>query len=232
MASRCDAAVILDVDGTLVDSNHAHARSWVDAFAEHGITVAYADVRRLIGMGGDKLMPTVSEIEEDSPQGRRIAERRADIFKSSWLPQLRGFPGTRDLLEQFRRDGFTLAIATSAKEAELEPLLQSANISDLITKRTTSDDASNSKPDPDIIEAALKDTACAAASAIMVGDTPYDVEAALKAGVHVVAFECGGWSARDLPGAEEVYADAEDLRRRYDQSLFARLAPARQKRSA
>ena len=218
--------MILDVDGTLVDSNDAHARSWVDAFAEHGITVAYTDVRRSIGMGGDKLMPAVSGLAEESPQGRRIAERRAGIFKTIWLPRLRGFPATRDLLQRFLRDGFVLAVASSAKEAELQPLLEAAEVSDLITKRTSSDDASNSKPDPDIVEAALVQTGCAAERAVMVGDTPYDVEAARRAGVHVVAFECGGWTARDLQvaGADEVYADAADLLRRYEGSLFARFA--------
>ena len=218
--------MILDVDGTLVDSNDAHARSWVDAFAEQGITVAYTDVRRSIGMGGDKLMPAVSGLEEDSSEGQRIAARRGDIFKTTWLPRLRGFPSTRELLQRFLRDGFALAVASSAKKAELQPLLEAANVSDLITERTSSDDASNSKPDPDIVEAALGQTGCTAERAIMMGDTPYDVEAARRAGVHVVAFECGGWAARELQ-ADEVYADAADLLRRYEKSLFARLATTR-----
>jgi phosphoglycolate phosphatase-like HAD superfamily hydrolase len=221
--SPCNAAVILDVDGTLVDSNDAHARSWVGAFAEQGVTVAYDDVRRSIGMGGDKLMPAVSGIEEESPEGGRIAKRRAEIFKNTWLPRLRGFPCTRELLERFLADGFTLAVASSAKEDELHPLLEAAGVSDLITTRTSSDDASNSKPDPDIVAAALKRTRCGAGRAIMVGDTPYDVEAARRAGLQVVAFECGGWTQTGLRGADEVYADAADLLRRYDSSIFARL---------
>ena len=86
--------VIFDVDGTLVDSNDAHARAWVDAFAEHGITVAYDQVRRAIGMGGDKIMPRVSGIEEDSTQGKAIAERRVEILKTQFLPRLRAFPAS------------------------------------------------------------------------------------------------------------------------------------------
>jgi HAD superfamily hydrolase (TIGR01509 family) len=215
--------VILDVDGTLVDSNHAHAQSWVDAFAEHGITVAYEDVRRSIGMGGDKLMPSVAGVEEDSPEGQRIAARRAEMFKEVWLPRLRAFPRTRELLQRFRDEGLTIAVASSAKKEELEPLLERAGVADLLKKRTSSDDASSSKPDPDIVHAALKATNCAAERAVMLGDTPYDVEAAHRAGVHAVAFECGGWSRDELPGAEEVYADAADLLSKYETSIFARI---------
>jgi HAD superfamily hydrolase (TIGR01509 family) len=219
--------VILDVDGTLVDSNDAHARTWVDAFAEHGVTVAYDDVRRSIGMGGDKLMPAVSGIKEDSAEGRRIAARRAELFKSTWLPRLRPFPRVRELLQRFDDDGFTIAVASSAKAEELDPLLERAGVLDLIPKRTSSDDASNSKPDPDIVHAALQTTHCAPEHAVMLGDTPYDVEAARRAGLHVVAFECGGWSAADLSPADEIYADAADLLNRYENSIFFRLAPAR-----
>jgi len=224
--------VILDVDGTLVDSNDAHARAWVDAFAEHGVTVAYEDVRQSIGMGGDKLMPAVSGIKEDSPEGRRIAARRAALFKSTWLPRLRPFPRVRELLQRFDDDGFTIAVASSAKAEELAPLLERAGVQDLIPKRTSSDDASNSKPDPDIVHAALQSTHCDPDRAVMLGDTPYDVEAARRAGLHVVAFECGGWSAADLSHADEVYADAADLLNRYDKSMFSRLAPNRHTPSA
>ena len=90
--------MILDVDGTLVDSNDAHARAWVDAFAEHGIAVAFERVRLAIGMGGDKLMPAVADIAEDSPQGKSISKRRGEIFKERFLPTLRAFPGVRDLV--------------------------------------------------------------------------------------------------------------------------------------
>jgi HAD superfamily hydrolase (TIGR01509 family) len=219
--------VILDVDGTLVDSNDAHARSWVDAFAAFGITVAYEDVRRSIGMGGDKLMPAVSNLTEDSDQGRLVAARRAELFKSTWLPRLRPFPRVRELLQRFVEDGFTLAVASSAKQEELKPLLEAAGVADLISTHTSSDDASRSKPDPDIVTAALKESGAQPERAIMLGDTPYDMEAARRAGVHAVAFECGGWSRTELPAAAEIYADAADLLDRYESSIFCRLAPAR-----
>jgi beta-phosphoglucomutase-like phosphatase (HAD superfamily) len=139
--------VIFDVDGTLVDSNDAHARAWVDAFAEHGITVAYESVRRAIGMGGDKLMPLVAGLKEESAKGKQIAKRRAEIFQQAWLPRLRPFPRTRELAERLRADGFILAVATSAIAEEVRPLLKVAGVHDLIPTRTSSDDAEKSKPD-------------------------------------------------------------------------------------
>src|SRR5512134_3450798 len=126
------AAVILDVDGTLVDSNDAHARAWCDAFARHGIAVAFGPVRRAIGMGGDKLMPAVSGIEEDSERGKAVAETRARLFRDTYLEQVRPIEGVRALLERFRADGFVLSVASSAKEDELAPLLEIAGVPDLI----------------------------------------------------------------------------------------------------
>src|SRR5690242_13347842 len=121
-------AVILDVDGTLVDSNDSHAHAWVAAFDEAGITVDYNRVRRSIGMGGDKLMPAVAKIEESSSLGERISTRRGEIFKGTYLPALRGFPGTRELIERFLADGHVLAVASSAAEKELQPLLEKAGV--------------------------------------------------------------------------------------------------------
>jgi phosphoglycolate phosphatase-like HAD superfamily hydrolase len=219
------ATVILDVDGTLVDSNGAHARAWVDAFAAHGITVAFEPVRRAIGMGGDKLMPAVARIEEDSPLGTRISDARARIFKEQYLPHVRPFNGTRALVERFSADGYTLAVASSAKEDELTPLLEIAGVASLVSHQTSSDDADESKPDPDIVAAALKQAKGAPADAIMLGDTPYDVEAATRAGVAIVGLECGGWRREDLRGAIEVYADPADLLANYERSIFARSHP-------
>ena len=213
--------VILDIDGTLVDSNDAHAHAWVAAFADAGITVDYDKVRRSIGMGGDKLMPAVAGIESDSPEGKRISTRRGEIFKDTYLPALRPFPSVRPLMERFIADGYSLAVASSAKEQELQPLLACAGINDLIPHRTSSDDAENSKPEPDIVEAALQKCGCEPQNAIMLGDTPYDIAAATGARVAVVAFESGGWSSDELTGAIAVYKDATDLLARYETSPFA-----------
>ena len=217
-----DRAVILDVDGTLVDSNDAHADAWVDVFTEFGITVAYDAVRRSIGMGGDKLMPEVSGIAETSALGQRIAGRRAEIFKFKYLPGITAFPGVRDLVSRFRADGYELTVASSAKEDELDPLLEAAGVSDLIRKRTSSDDADRSKPDPDIVVAALQQAKVDRSRAVMIGDTPYDVAAAKRAGIEIVGVECGGWTREALAGAVEVYRDPADLLDRYTSSIFGR----------
>jgi phosphoglycolate phosphatase-like HAD superfamily hydrolase len=216
--------VIFDVDGTLVDSNDAHARAWIDAFAEHGITVAYDSVRRAIGMGGDKLMPLVAGIKEDSADGKKISKRRAEIFKTVSLPRLQPFPGARDLVARLAHDAFTLAVASSAKEDELQPLLEVAGVADLIPTRTSSDDADRSKPDPDIVAAAVKRTGCPHERTVMIGDTPYDVEAAKRAGIQIIAFTCGGWTRQDLSGAVAVYADPADLLSKYEESILGPIA--------
>ena len=214
--------MILDVDGTLVDSNDAHAHAWVAAFAEAGVTVDFDAVRRSIGMGGDKLMPAVSGIDESSARGARISERRGEIFSTTYLPALRAFPSTRELIERFLADGYVLAVASSAAKDELQPLLEAAGVADLIHRRTSSDDAEESKPAPDIVEAALEEAAVDPWEAIMLGDTPYDVEAATRAGVTIVAFECGGWKREDLKGAMAVYRDATELLAQYETSPFRR----------
>ncbi|HST76588.1 MAG TPA: HAD family hydrolase [Acetobacteraceae bacterium] len=214
-------AVIFDIDGTLVDSNDAHTRAWMAAFATERIAVDYGSVRRAIGMGGDKLIPAVSTVDPESALGKRISERRAAEFAGAQLPGVTAFPHVRTLALRLVEDGYRLAIATSAKEDELRPLVERAGIADLLVAHSSSD-AGASKPDPDIVQAALEGAKVGAEDAIMVGDTPYDVQAAQRAGVRIVALTCGGWSAADLKGAIAVYADPADLLARYEGSPFAR----------
>jgi len=216
MTSAPLRAVLLDVDGTLIDSNDAHARAWIDTLAESGRSVPYETVRRLIGKGGDKLLPEVTGIEIDSSEGKRLAKRRTAIFTERYLPNLKPFPGTRALLERMKGDGLALVVATSAKDAELRGLLDRAGIADLIEQEATKDDAEASKPDPDIVEAALRKAKLSAAQCVMLGDTPYDVAAATQAGVRVIAFRCGGWHEAELHGALAVYDGPADLLARYD----------------
>jgi HAD superfamily hydrolase (TIGR01509 family) len=211
-------AVLLDVDGTLIDSNEAHARSWVEAFREAGVEVPLEKVRRLIGMGGDKLMPAASGIEEDSPEGKRLADRRKHLFMEQYLPHLRAFPQTRALLDALQALGLKLVVATSAKSEELKGLLQVAGAPELEASATTSSDADASKPDPDIVEAAVARSGFPADQVVMIGDTPYDVEAATRAGVRLIAVRCGGWSDADLKGAIAVYDDPADLLAMLDHS--------------
>src|SRR5262249_30587302 len=128
--------VILDVDGTLVDSNDAHAHAWVQALAEHGLAVRFEAVRPLIGMGGDTLLPRVAGMAETSPVGQKVSRRRREVFLERFLPALRPFPGARELLERMRTDGLRLAVASSAKADELEGLLKLCGPDDLVEHRT------------------------------------------------------------------------------------------------
>ncbi len=214
--------IILDIDGTLVDSNDAHARAWVEALAEHGIKASFEEVRRLIGMGGDKLLPKVSGLSEETAEGQAISKRRGEIFKGRYLPHIKAFPRTRELLQRMRDDGLKLVVASSAKEDELKPLLKVAGAADLIEEKTSSDDADHSKPDPDIVHAALDGAGFTAAEAVMLGDTPYDIEAASRAGVRVIAFRSGGWDDAELAGAAAIYDGPADLLAHYDESPLRR----------
>ncbi len=214
--------VILDVDGTLVDSNDAHAQSWVEALAEHGHDVPFERVRPLIGMGSDKVLPAASGLDVESEEGERITERRKQIFKERHVPRLRAFPGVRALLERMRADGLELVVASSATEEDLKPLLEIAGAEELIERSTSSDDAEESKPDPDIVRAALASSGLPADQVLMIGDTPYDVAAGARAGVGVIALRCGGWTAEELAGALAVYEDPADLLAGYESSPLGR----------
>ena len=221
--------VLLDVDGTLIDSNESHARAWADILKRHGWDdVTWQQILPLIGMGGDKLLPKVIGVKIDSPQGKALAKERTEHFLTAYAPTIRAFPRTRELLEAFRDRGLKRVIATSAKENELATLLDRAGVEDLITRETTSDDAKGkSKPEPNIILAALEKANASPDEAIMIGDTPYDVEAARRAGVRTIALRCGGWGDEPLSGAAAIYADpAELLARIEDSSLGARVLRA------
>lgn len=214
-------AVLFDVDGTLIDSNDAHAAAWVKAFNEHEIAVDPIEVRRSIGMGGDKLMPAVSGIEEESDLGTKISERRGEIFKEEWLPTLKAFPGAQQLVKAISSRGLTAVAASSAAKDELKPLLEVAGAASLMDAATSSDDADQSKPAPDIVHAALQRAGVDAKNAVMIGDTPYDISAARRAGVRIIAFRCGGWLDPDLTGAVEIYDGPWDLVRAIERSILA-----------
>ena len=213
--------VLLDVDGTLIDSNDAHARSWSEALEEFHRDVPPEKIRPLIGMGGDKLLPQLLGVAADSDTGQAFSKRRAEIFRERYVPRLRLTRGAKELVQRLRKEGFKLVVATSAKEEELETMLERVGLDDLIEKKTSSSDAHRSKPDPDIIRAALRKGGLQADAAILIGDTPYDVEAGTRAGVDTVAFLCGGWDADALSGAVAIYQDPADLVKRFTSSPFS-----------
>ncbi len=212
-------AVILDVDGTLVDSTDAHTRSWLDMLAEGGRQASYEQVRRMIGTGADQMLPVLIGISADSEAGREMIARRLEIFKARYLLHVVAFPGTRALALRMREDAVTLVVASSASDDILGRLLEIAQIRDLVDETASSDDAQRSKPEPDIVRAALARSGQPADRALMIGDTPYDIEAASRAGVGTIAFRCGGgWSEQDLAGALAIFDDPLDLLLNYDES--------------
>jgi phosphoglycolate phosphatase-like HAD superfamily hydrolase len=220
--------VLLDIDGTLIDSNDAHTRAWVDALAAHGYVVPFEQIRPLIGKGGDKILPELVGLDPESGEAARISESRSEIFLTRELPRLQSTPGARALLEHMRDRGLELVVATSAQASEVTRILEQAGVADLIQTASSSSDAERSKPDPDIVQAALRKAGRPASHSAMLGDTPYDVEAATRARVPAIALRCGGWWQDDaLRGAAAIYDDPADLLAHFDTSPLAAGAGAR-----
>ncbi len=211
-------AVIFDIDGTLIDSVDLHAKAWVDALAHFGVTVSHDEARSQIGKGGDQLLPVFLDRERIEREGETIEAYRSQLFKDRYLAQVRPFPGVRALFERLRAKGRTLALASSGKKGEVEQYQKLLQIEDLVDVVTTSDDAERSKPYPDIFQAALAKLAPIGASqAVVIGDTPYDAEAAQKAGIATIGVLCGGFPEADLKGGGciAIYRDPQDLLDRY-----------------
>jgi len=210
-------AVLFDIDGTLLNSNDAHAHAWIDALRGHGRDLPFDLVRAKIGKGGDKLLMEVAGIDDESPDGKLIIERRVALLKAQYLPDLGPFPGARALVERLRSQ-FLCCVVTSAGGNELKDLLRAASVADLFEQVVTSDDADRSKPDPDLVQAALDKLGVGPREAIMIGDTPYDIASAKRTGVGTIAFRSGGWSDADLEGAVAIYDGPADLLAKIDRS--------------
>jgi beta-phosphoglucomutase-like phosphatase (HAD superfamily) len=216
-------AVIFDVDGTLVDSVDLHAQAWKEAFAHFGHDIALAAVRSQIGKGGDQLMPVFLSKEEIDWRGKEMEDYRSTLFKERYLPQVRGFTGVRELVQRIRANGQRVALGSSAKAEELRTYKKIAGIEDLTDEETSADDISKSKPHPDIFEAALgRLGGMDPSEAIVVGDSPYDAEAAGKIGMRTIGVLCGGFPEKDMrkAGCTAIYRDPAELLRRFDQSII------------
>jgi HAD superfamily hydrolase (TIGR01549 family) len=212
-------AVIFDVDGTIVDSVDLHAEAWRVAFEKFGKTFPFHEIRRQIGKGSDQLLPVFFSQQELDQFGEDLDEYRSKIFKKEFLPRVQAFPKVRDLFQRIKEDGKQIVLASSAKADELDAYKKIARIDDLIESETSSDDADRSKPYPDIFQAALarlKDVG--PENAVVIGDTPYDAQAASKANLETIGLLCGGWSTEELrrAGCMAIYLDAEDLLLQYD----------------
>jgi len=218
-------AVIFDVDGTLVDSVDLHAKAWQDAFRDYGHEIPFNDIRSQIGKGGDQLMPVFLSQNYIAARGDGLETHRGALLKERYLPRLKPFPGVRALFERVLARGLRIALASSAKEDELETYKRVADIGPLIDEQTSSDDAEKSKPHPDIFLAALNRLGdVSPEDVVVVGDTPYDAEAAGKAGLRTIGLLCGGFPEEGLrkAGCIAIYKDPADLLAQYDRSPLAR----------
>jgi phosphoglycolate phosphatase-like HAD superfamily hydrolase len=216
-------AVIFDVDGTLIDSVDLHAAAWRDAFAQFNCDVSFEKVRSQIGKGGDKLIPAfLSEAQQDQ-FGKDLEAWRGTHFKENYLPLIRPFSAVPELLHKIRETGRLIGIASSAKKSELSEYLDIAGISHLVDATTSSGDVSNSKPDPDVFEAILAELDAGAPDALAIGDTPYDAEAARKAGIATIGVLSGGFSEASLreSGCIAVYPGTATLFAQFSASPLA-----------
>jgi HAD superfamily hydrolase (TIGR01549 family) len=218
-------AVIFDIDGTLVDSVDLHAQAWKEAFKQFGKDVPYQQVRHQIGKGGDQLMPVFFSREELEEFGEEMEEYRSKIYKRDYLPRVRAFPMVRELFLKIKEDGKRIALASSAKEEELKVYKKIAQIEDLVEEETSADDADRSKPHPDIFKAALEQLSdVSVEEAVVVGDTPYDAEAAGKLRLRTIGVRCGGFPEEELlaAGAISIYDDPADLLAHYDETIITK----------
>ena len=205
-------AVIFDIDGTLVDSVDLHAEAWVATFEKYGKKIAFKDVRRQIGKGSDQLLPVFFSTRELNEFGEEMEKYRGDLFKRDYLPRVKGFPNTRELFERIKQDGNHIALASSAKKDELTIYKKLARIEDLLEGETSTDDV-EAEAAPDIFKAALKELGIRQSNVIVVGDTPYDAQAAGKINLRTIGFLCGEWTEEALrkAGCVAIYRDPAAL---------------------
>jgi HAD superfamily hydrolase (TIGR01509 family) len=215
--------VLFDIDGTLVDSVDLHARAWHEALSRFGKDVPYEDVRNQIGKGGDQLLPMFLSEEELERFGDDLSEYRSSLYQREYLALVNPFPDARELLARLKQAGTVVGLASSCNRTELGYYLRMVGGASLVDAATTADDADRSKPFPDIFEACLEKLGFDAADAVAVGDSPYDAEAAIRAGITTVGVLSGGFpeSALEAAGCSAIYQDVADLLARLPASPLA-----------
>ncbi|OWY63689.1 HAD family hydrolase [cyanobacterium TDX16] len=224
-------AVIFDIDGTLVDTVDFHAQSWERTFQHFGYQISYDQIRTQIGKGSDKLMPAFFSVEElnksDDGQSQTLGERmrdyRRELYKREYHPRIKAFPQVRQLFLRIKADDKRIALASSATKDDLATYIQILSVEDLLDAATTTTEVKSSKPEPDIFLSTLEKLGgIAPERVIVVGDTPYDAEAASKANLRTIGVLSGGFSSENLrqAGCIAIYQDIADLLARYDESLI------------
>jgi HAD superfamily hydrolase (TIGR01509 family) len=204
-------AAVLDVDGTLVDTNYHHALAWFRAFRAEGVVLPMWRLHRHVGMGGDKFVAAVAGEDVEERLGDRLREAWERLF-DELIDEVEPLAGARELMEELKQRGHAVVLASSAIEAHLQAFLDKLGARELAEAWTTKDDVEASKPDPDLVEAAL--AKAGTREAMMIGDTPWDVKAAARAGLETICVVTGGFSRHELEeaGAVAVYESLDELR--------------------
>jgi HAD superfamily hydrolase (TIGR01549 family) len=214
-------AVIFDLDGTLVDSNELHVRSWQETFRHFGKEFPLEALRKQIGKGADQYLPEFLDEKEIRIRGKEIEEFRSQLFKKKYLPKVKSFPKVLELFERIKRDGKRIVLASSGGGEEIGVYKRITGIENLVDDEISRDDAQKTKPCPDIFEAALQRLdGCSHRDVIVIGDTPYDAEAAAKVKIAMIGVLCGGFAESDLRASNVVAIcrDPADLLAQYDNS--------------
>jgi HAD superfamily hydrolase (TIGR01509 family) len=207
------SVAILDIDGTLVDTNYQHTLAWFRAFREHGIVLPIWRIHRHIGMGGDQLVQAMTDERTERELGEKI--RAAEKVRyMAVIEEVEPVRQARELIEDLKGRGHTVLLASSAKRDEVEHYLDLLDARELADGWTSSADVQATKPEPDLVEAALEKSGGSAEDAVMIGDTPWDVQAAGRAGVRTLAVLTGGFAAAELTeaGADAAFESVAELR--------------------
>ena len=212
-------AVLLDVDGTLIDANYQHALAWYRAFRANGLVMPIWKIHRHVGMGGDQLVPALIGEEADAEKGADIRETRKEIYEEL-IEEVAPLDGAHELIADLKERGRTAVLASSAPEKEIDHYLDLLEARDLADGWTTDDDVEATKPEPDLVRAAL--VMARTDEAILVGDTPWDIESARKSGIETITVITGGYSEQELrdAGAVGVYESVQELRAHLEEPPF------------
>jgi HAD superfamily hydrolase (TIGR01509 family) len=212
--------VILDVDGTLVDTNYQHALAWYRAFREHGIVLPIWRLHRHIGMGGDQLVAALTDEDVEQRLGDRIRSREGERY-GEMIGEVEATKDASETLGDLRERGHTVILASSAKPSEIEHYVDLLGARRLADGWTSAGDVQATKPQPDLVHSALERAGAQPEQAVMIGDSPWDIEAAKRAGVQTIAVMTGGFSKEELSqaGAARVYESVAELRGALDRTI-------------
>jgi HAD superfamily hydrolase (TIGR01509 family) len=216
------AIAVLDIDGTLVDTNYQHAIAWFRAFRANGIVLPVWRIHRHIGMGGDQLVGALTDERTEKELGDRIRDEEQERY-FELIGEVEPMAGSRELIEDLKGRGHKVVLASSAKADEVDHYLDQLDARELADAWTTSADVAATKPEPDLVHAALERIGGGAGGAVMIGDTPWDVKAATKAGVATLAVRTGGFGADELreSGALAIFESVQELREQLGETPLA-----------